>query len=344
MAHATGASKVRGMRGTHVHRARFTRAASILPAAIAGVTLFFGAASNASAQDQPAAEQSGAIGAEASFAEVETRGEGDVHVILVPGLSSDWRAWEIFLEDLDNLEDYTMHAVTLPGFGGSEPWPAPEEQRSTQWLEMAVRATASYIEDLPVEQAVVMGHGTLGGFIALRSAIEHPDLVSEAVVIDALAPAMPFAGRMPPHEARQQMVDQLEPTLAGITDEEWSQYQDVENATYNRDARDTLRKMFEASSTGAAVEYLIQMMRTDLSDDLDRLEVPTLFIFAWRNDMAKEEEIAKHLTMQGVAGLPTADYVTVGRTRRFVMMDRPDGLHMLFRTYLRDHETEAALP
>jgi pimeloyl-ACP methyl ester carboxylesterase len=295
------------------------------------------------AQEHAEAAQAEAPAQEVSFASVETRGRGETHLILLPGLSADWRSWEVFLDDLDNLEEFTMHAVTLPGFGGTEPWPAPAEG-SVEWIGRAVQATVSYIEGLPSDQAVVLGHGTLGGFIALGVAIERPDLVSECVVIDALAPAMPIGGRMPEPGARQQMVDQLAPAFRSLDEEQWAEFQQVEEASINRNAHGTIRAMFDDSPREASIEWLIQMMRVDMTQDLEKLETPTLFLFAWRNDMPEREQIAKHLTMRGVGGIPVADYCTVGRSRRFMMMDRPDGLNFLLRKYLRDHEVEAALP
>ena len=76
----------------------------------------------------PAVLATPALAAHEGLAHVETRGEGDTHLLLVPGLLCDWTVWESFMER--NAERYTMHAVTLPGFGGTEPPPEPEATRA----------------------------------------------------------------------------------------------------------------------------------------------------------------------------------------------------------------------
>ncbi|MEL6616904.1 MAG: alpha/beta hydrolase, partial [Bacteroidota bacterium] len=91
-----------------------------------------------SASGQPASER--------TFA-VSVTGSGP-DVVLVPGLSSAGPIWNTTVERLQ--DDYTLHVVTLAGFGGVAPVPA-----STQdgFLDLVRDDLAAYVSGLDAPAA-----------------------------------------------------------------------------------------------------------------------------------------------------------------------------------------------
>lgn len=73
----------------------------------------------------------------------------------------------------------------LPGHGRSVGEPYASHAQTVSALEQSLRATAG-------DQAVTVVGFSLGAQLALRLASEHPDLVSQAVIVSAQAKPLPF--------------------------------------------------------------------------------------------------------------------------------------------------------
>lgn len=102
-------------------------------------------------------------------------------LVLLHSLFMDHSTWDAVAQELSN--DYCVITPDLPGCGESEK-PAPS--RFAYDIDAFTSAIADLYAGLSLGRATVLGHG-LGGAIALTLAARHPELVSELVVVDALA-------------------------------------------------------------------------------------------------------------------------------------------------------------
>jgi len=313
-------------------KVRTSRAWAALISVVVGAAALTTTGQSADAQDAP------------GLAHVEKHGSGDTDLVLIHGLNADWRAWELFMTDLENEERYTMYAVTLEGFGGSEPPEVGETDSKTPRIDHAVRSVARLIEDRGLTDAVVVGHASLGGFIAIRLGVERPDLVSNLIIVDALVPALPIGGNMPPPEQRAQIVDMLAPKFKELDAETWESWNDVTKLVFDKDYHDLLADMMAKSPREVSVNYLIETMRIDLTDDMVGMQTPALFMYSWPANMEENEKKGRYTSMQTAAKIPGGDYVTVGRAQKYIMLDRPEGFTFLVDRYLTEGDVEAALP
>jgi len=216
-------------------------------------------------------------------AHVETLGKGPVHLVLVPGLACDWTVWKGFMER--NADRYTMHAVTLPGFAGSEPPALPPDTAPAQpvWLDNATKAIGLAIDELHAGAPVlVMGH-SMGGFLAMRSALAFPEKVAAAVSVDGFA-AVPIAGPATiPVESRQ-----------GIVNTQMGTWFETQLAA---DDKAGLRRMFKSAVSDAkrgeelaayaasqpaetVKRYFYEYLGSDITTDLISVKVPVLILAA----------------------------------------------------------------
>jgi pimeloyl-ACP methyl ester carboxylesterase len=122
---------------------------------------------------------------------VVERGTGP-KLVLLHSLFMDHTTWNAVAEEL--ASEYCVITPDLPGYGESEK-PAPA--RFAYDIAAFTSAIADLYAALSLGRATVIGHG-LGGAVALTLAARHPELVSELVVVDALAEgAEPWAiGRL----------------------------------------------------------------------------------------------------------------------------------------------------
>lgn len=98
-------------------------------------------------------------------------------VLFVHGSPGDWRAWVEFLNDPDLNSKADLVAVDRPGFGGSG---AGMVERS---LEQQCRDIAPLLNHAaPGQRVVLVGH-SFGGPVVCRLAMDHPDQVTDLIVL-----------------------------------------------------------------------------------------------------------------------------------------------------------------
>lgn len=262
-----------------------------------------------------------------TLAHVETKGSGPVVMVLVPGLTCDWTVWDAFMER--NKDKYTMHAVTLPGFGGSAGPAKPETTAGTPWLDNAVAALANLVEEKKLEKPVIVGH-SLGGLLAYRMAIEHGDKLGGVVAVDGF-PAFPLGPTPIPKEQRVQMVEQMVgPQLLSATPEMWSQQIEAMAKSMVKDEKrgEALLEIFKKSSRESGARYMFELLKSDCSDKLAEAKCPYIAVAALNDDnaqmgMGKDGMKAIWTTSMGKA----ADTVVfVEDSRHFIMDDQPKAL------------------
>lgn len=116
---------------------------------------------------------------------VEVSGKGPP-MILIPGGMSSGDVWKGTVAHF--ADRYECHVLTLAGFAGQPPADV------TPFLPSVREAIAAYIREHRLERPVIVGH-SIGGFLALSLATEHPGLVGKLVIVEGV-PA-PGATRNP---------------------------------------------------------------------------------------------------------------------------------------------------
>jgi len=111
-------------------------------------------------------------------------GDGPEPVICIHGLGSNKSS---FFETVSALTpDHTVHAIDLPGFGGSS-----KPARGAYDAPYFARAVLGYMDAVGLERAHLVGN-SMGGRIALEVALDDPD---RAITASLLAPALAFRKR-----------------------------------------------------------------------------------------------------------------------------------------------------
>jgi pimeloyl-ACP methyl ester carboxylesterase len=111
-------------------------------------------------------------------------GEGPEQVICLHGLGSNKAS---FFQTVPALTpEHTVHAIDLPGFGGSS-----KPARAAYDSRYFSRAVLAYMDALGLDHAHLVGN-SMGGRIALEVALADPDRVDS---VSLLAPALAFRKR-----------------------------------------------------------------------------------------------------------------------------------------------------
>jgi pimeloyl-ACP methyl ester carboxylesterase len=100
---------------------------------------------------------------------------GGKQVLCVHGLTANCRCWDVIASDL--APAHSVLSMDLRGRGLSD-------KPSTGYsLKHHVRDIFCLLEDLGLKQAVLMGH-SLGAYISLAFAAQHPDRVEKLILLD----------------------------------------------------------------------------------------------------------------------------------------------------------------
>ncbi|MEL7474254.1 MAG: alpha/beta hydrolase [Planctomycetota bacterium] len=262
--------------------------------------------------------------AHATLGPVEVIGSGERAMVLVPGLACDSSVWRSFAER--QSERFTLHAITLAGFAGA---PAPQEPGSdegTPWLDGAVRDVAAYIRDEQLAGSIVVGH-SLGGLVAYRLAIEHPDLIAGAVAIDA-PPAVPIGDRRLEPEERLELVrGVLAPALRAQSNDAWlAQQRSSWMAMVGDSARgEALLETSLKTPRSVSERYALEMFKTDLRGPLEGVRVPVLAVAALPDDEPNADAI-RAVWAEQLAPAERVSLRFVEDSRHFIMDDQPEAL------------------
>lgn len=273
------------------------------------------------------------------FPEVIVRGNAPRTLILLPNHRCDWSAYENFLSRNEDL--YTMYAVTLPGMNATKPPPPPLPAELTPWMDNAVAALAHLIQSRNLDKPAILGAG-LGGVIAYRLAIEHPDLAGPIITLDAM-PAFPISREPIPIDTRLRMADVMKAQMDGATPEQW----DMDTRRFSmsifapEERRNHYYQMFTRTPANIQAQYLLENIRTDLTPRLAEINSPVLAIAALNELNASRRLYASDMLRMWVdqtEGAPD-DFTVVyyDNTSQFVEEEHPEKVDKAVADFLAEH-------
>ena len=213
-------------------------------------------------------------------------GHGPRHMLLVPGLGFSADTFREFMHRHEN--EWSMLAVTLPGFGGTPPPPCPPAGTSfaqQTWTNAAVDAIERMLIQERLDHLVVVGHWLGGTQVALRLAARRTEDVSAVVLIAGVAGMASNDPRrakaLATLESRAAMVDQyLAPKwFRTVTRETWDDNNFLPS-DYAVDPVLGLRLWREAARPALHVwvRYLCEFNAQDVTLELAAPSVPTLLL------------------------------------------------------------------
>ncbi len=100
-----------------------------------------------------------------------------VPVVFLHGFPVASRLWHTVTRDFP--EQHRLVVCDLPGYGRSEPCPAPD-------CRALAAAVLALLDDLHIDRAAVVGHG-VGGAVAQALAVDAPTRVSHLALLDSPA-------------------------------------------------------------------------------------------------------------------------------------------------------------
>jgi pimeloyl-ACP methyl ester carboxylesterase len=286
-------------------------------------------------------------GALETLGRVRKLGTGRRTLLLIPGLGFSGDIWTEFMER--HRADYTMLAITLPGFGDTPPLPMPPEGSrfaETPWTRSAISAIEKLLDQEHVERATIVAHWALATQIAFRLALAHPDRV-EAVVLVGGALKVYYEGTPMMNWTAAQRAQYVEGMASHwfktVTRRTWDD-NNFMSYDYATNPRRGLFLWREAQTPTLAVwiRYLLEFYSFDLTPELKKLRVPILVVQPSFDDPAfyveKDRNYMRNLCLDSWQGTGDANewltFVRIPQSRLFIMYDQPDELDRVIEHFL----------
>ena len=255
---------------------------------------------------------------DAGSVHVDVYGTGSPSLVLIPGLTDSGAVWDSTVAHYQAT--HTIYVLTLPGFGGRAPIAPP----------MLDTVAADIGKFLPqADKPVIIGH-SLGGYLTIRIAEEHGNLIRGAIAVDGL-PVFPGMDTLSA-QSRGAMAAQVAAQIKSSSPDAFKSAQRQQIAYMTQPANvDTAVTFSQGADQNATATYLQEMLTGDLRSQLSQITVPLLEIAPFDASVdarAPFHPMATSAQKQAyyqslLAGDPAAKVVMIDDSRHFVMLDQP---------------------
>lgn len=257
---------------------------------------------------------------------------GKPALIFIPGLACG--PWEWSGEIARFSPDFTIYALTLPGFDG--------QTAIDGGLFAKVSADFwTLLQSRNIQKPIVIGH-SLGGTLGFMLAGQHSDRLRALVAVDGM-PVLPGTEQLPAAQ-RDAMAQQMASMMAGATHE---QFETAERTYVLPSLMTSPQDVAQAaplaalSDPKASSQWMQQDMTMDLRPQLKDVAIPVLEIAPFdRNfDPNGPAHIATAAQKQSyyeslLDGDTTAKVEVVENSRHFIMYDQPQALHAAIAQFI----------
>ena len=275
--------------------------------------------------------------ADSAAFQVKVTGHGQP-MILIPGLACPGAVWDSTVAHFS--DHYECHVITLAGFGGT-----PARVGAGPFLEGARQELASYIGRLKLDHPIIVGH-SLGGYLALDLAANHPGIAGRLVIVDSL----PFLmGIMRPGATAadaKQAATGTATAFAQMTPEGYAQMiRGGPNGSIMAASTADVDRIIAwgLASDGVTVGRAItELYSADLRPELTRITIPTLVFAAWIGYAPySSHQFAAQIYGDQYSALKGVRLEITDTARHFIMLDDPAWMFSKIENFLATPESKS---
>ncbi len=238
-------------------------------------------------------------------------------VLFLHGWLGSWRYWLPSMEVV--AEGFRTYAFDLIGFGDTD------HRNVAPSISTYADQVIRFLDALGIDMIALIGH-SMGGMVALKTAIAHPDRIERVVTVGApivgssLAPLLKLTSFAPIAHGMNRFPRVTKRLFRHFLSEA---------------AEDDMLEILEDSvkPTADSIRASVRsMMRTDLRPLLPELRVPALVIHGTRDDIVMPSQI--NVIRQALPKSPLLRQLSIDGSRHFPWVDRPDEFHAALLHFL----------
>lgn len=236
----------------------------------------------------------------------------------MPGLASSRAVWD---GTVDALKDrYTLHTIQVNGFAGA---PALGNNGNENILDDLADGIAAYSRELE-SSSVLIGH-SLGGLVAMKTALEPDANLRQLVVVDVLPF---FSVLMDPAASADSMgpvAAMMKAALIAQPDDLFAlrQSEALQELVKGESNLNLALKWSVESDRAVMAQAMSEVLVTDLRSDISQIAIPTLVIFA-DDDAIPNMASIRTLYAELYGTVPNHSLIAIQDAFHFIMLDQPE--------------------
>lgn len=249
---------------------------------------------------------------------VQVRGAGP-DVVLIPGLASSARVWDVTAARLATT--HRVHVVQVAGFAGA----AAGANAEGPVLEPVVAELERYVVSQRLSQPAVIGH-SMGGEAALMMASRGRAPVSRVMAVDALPFFSLLFSPQTTSDTARPFADRMRDSMLAMSPEAYaaSQPAGLARLVMNPAARERHAAASAASDRRVVAQAMHDIMVADLRPALAANTLPITVLYAWDASTGAPVETFDRLWTGAYAGLPNVTLRRIDGSYHFIMDDQPE--------------------
>jgi pimeloyl-ACP methyl ester carboxylesterase len=258
-------------------------------------------------------------------------------MIFIPGLTCG--PWEWAGEIRHFSSDYSVYALTLPGFDGQ---PAVTgdlfgKVSSDFW---------NLLSSHRIAKPIVIGH-SLGGTLGFMLAQQHSDRLGALIAVDGMPifPGMQLVDATQRSAMAQRMASMMGAMKTPAQFEAAERTYSLPFMVSSPADVDAIAPLTARSDADATARWMQQDLTLDLRPNLSAIAIPVLELVPFDpkldpNGPAKLASAAQKQAYYGslLKGDPTAKVQVIEPSRHFIMYDQPDALHAAIVSFIENRE------
>jgi len=234
-------------------------------------------------------------------------------VLFLHGWLGSWQLWRDTVARVG--EQYRTYSLDFWGFGESRGVGAQDESIQNFSVSAFVDMVGQFMDKLGIPKAAIVGH-SMGGTVAMSCAIRYPDRIVKAAAIGSpidgksLYLLLKLGGVSSIASLGFLVPPALRAIIGTYVTFAAKDGAAIRNMVLNDLSKTTMQSFFESIGT---------LHRTDLSDELGKIQQPLMGIYGKRDIIVSPKQ---HKVMRSL--VPHADVKYYDGAGHFPMMDTPD--------------------
>ena len=235
-------------------------------------------------------------------------------VIFLHGWLGSWRYWFPTMERV--AENFRTYSFDFWGFGESRRKSTYESIQN--YSDQVIR----FLDELGIDRVLLVGH-SMGGMVALKTAINHPRRISRVAAVGA-----PIVGDSLSWLLKLTDRPIMADAFARVPWFRRFMFSQFLGETNDPHVHEILDDSVKSSSTTLR-NAVASMWRTDLRPELPRLTVPTLIVHGGRDAIVHPNQDDLFDT------IPSAEVVVMPESRHFPFLDEADLFNDILLRFLK---------
>jgi len=250
-------------------------------------------------------------------------------VVLIPGLASSAEVWS---DTAIELSDFDLRIVQVSGFAGT-----PAYAVDGNYTDNIARSIEVHLSQYPGRDTVVVGH-SMGGFVAIKSALLKNTDIDELIIIDSL----PFLAEMFMPGATPEQAAQTAPLMAAqMAAMPRDAFDNQQSAGLGRltKTKPFLKKLEEwgkTSDQSTVAAVMGELLEADLRSELSELKAEVTVLAAYDKAMGVPISRLENIYKSQYERASTHKIYMIEDSFHFIMVDQTDKFISILKDVLSD--------